>query len=103
MSKYSWHTSKEKDDGGWYKCDAEIKLRTIAMSYKEWPYYRPCMKGGHTHNHVFNVVNRHTFRKKKQRLKAKNRKFLFDRSPKETLEDSLNHWAIFKELFYNKV
>ena len=66
-------------------------------------YRKPVMKGGHTHNHVFNAVNRHTFRKKKQRLKAKNRKFLFDRSPKETLEDSLNHWAIFKEFFYNKV
>ena len=37
-------------------------------------FYRQSLKGGHTHNHVFNAVNRHTFRNKKQRLKAKNRK-----------------------------
>lgn len=59
----------------------------------------PVMKGGHTHNHIFNAVNRHTFRKKKERKKAKDHKYLFYRQQKETLEEAFNHWALFKKIF----
>ena len=59
----------------------------------------PVMKGGHTHNHIFNAVNRHTFRKKKERKKAKNHEYLFYRQQKETLKEAFNHWAIFKRIF----
>lgn len=62
-------------------------------------YRKPVMKCGHTHNHVFNAVNRHTFRKKKERKKAKDHKYLFYRQQKETLEEAFNHWALFKKIF----
>lgn len=123
MKKFSWYTNPLKVTDYLvvyqYAVDREIlieKRKDGSISFilvkkgtyvtrhdGGWQRYKPNMKGGHTHNHVFNVVNRRTFRKKKQRLKAKNRKFFFYRSPKETLEDSLNHRAIFKEIFYNKV
>lgn len=57
------------------------------------------MKGGHKHNHIFNAVNRHTFRKKKERKKAKDHKYLFYRQQKETLEEAFNYWAMFKKIF----
>lgn len=103
MKKFSWK-AEQKTAPHWYKIQGCLPNRYLqCVMLDSICIYKPSMKGGHTHNHVFNVVNRHTFRKKKKRLKAKNSKFLFDRSPKETLEDSLNHWAIFKKIFYNKV
>lgn len=59
----------------------------------------PVTKDGHTHNHIFNAVNRHTFRKKKERKKAKDHKYIFYRQQKETLEETFSLWAMFKKIF----
>lgn len=32
-----------------------------------YEHFKPVMKGGHTHNHCFNVENRKVFRSKRQR------------------------------------
>lgn len=41
-----------------------------------WTKYKPNMKGGHRHNHIYNVCNRITFRGKKiRRVKSDDKKY----------------------------
>ena len=54
MNRYSWHTSKEKDDGGWYKCNAIIEFPSNTLKFNDYPFYVPNLKGGHRHNHLEN-------------------------------------------------
>lgn len=40
------------------------------------PIYKPNMKGGHRHNHIYNVCNRITFRgKKSRRVRPADKKY----------------------------
>lgn len=54
MNKYSWHTTKQKYAGGWYKCNAAVVFPGQKVSFKAYPFFKPCRKGGHTHNHLLN-------------------------------------------------
>lgn len=36
---------------------------------KTYDHYKPCLKGGHTHNHFYNVCHKHIFRSKDGRNK----------------------------------
>lgn len=54
MKKFSWHK--------FYKFPTGHTLRSEC----EYPY-KPPMKGGHRHNHVFNKCHKHVFRSKQAR------------------------------------
>ena len=63
MRKFSWHK--------FYKFPTGHTLRNEC----EYPY-KPPMKGGHRHNHIYNVCNRITFRgKKSRRVKPNDKKY----------------------------
>ena len=63
MRKFSWHK--------FYKFPTGHTLRNEC----EYPY-KPPMKGGHRHNHIYNVCNRITFRgKKSRRVKPADKKY----------------------------
>lgn len=67
MSKFSWFTSKERCDGGWYKCNARVELVSNTLSFTDYPFYKPNRKGGHTHFHCFNAIIRKYDRRKIKR------------------------------------
>ena len=67
MSKFSWFTSKERTDGGWYKCNARVELVSNTLSFTDYPFYKPNRKGGHTHFHCFNAKIRKDDRRKIKR------------------------------------
>lgn len=67
MNKYTWFTSKEKDGGGWYKCNAKVILSTNTLEFKEYPFYKPNRKGGHRRNAIYNACNRIIFHSKNAR------------------------------------
>lgn len=70
MSKFSWFTSKERDDGGWYKCNARVELVSNTLSFTYYPFYKPNRKGGHTHFHILNAsIRNHDRRKIKRKYK----------------------------------
>lgn len=73
MSKFSWFTSTERDDGGWYKCNARVELISNTLSFTDYPFYKPNRKGGHTHFHSFNASVRKNDRRK---IKLKYKKAL---------------------------
>ena len=54
MKKFSWHK--------FYKFQTGHTLRSEC----EYPY-KPPMKGGHTHNHIYNKCNKHLFRGRSRR------------------------------------
>lgn len=56
MNRYSWHTSKEKTDGGWYKCSAIVVFPGNTLKFNSYPFYVPNLKGGHRHNHLENKL-----------------------------------------------
>ena len=67
MSKFSWFTSTERNDGGWYKCNARVELVSNTLSFTDYPFYKPNRKGGHTHSHRLNAIIRKYDRRKIKR------------------------------------
>lgn len=67
MNRYSWHTTTEKDSGGWYKCTAIVVFPGNTVKFNTYPFYMPNLKGGHRHNHIFNACHRIVFRSKSAR------------------------------------
>ena len=67
MNRYSWHTTTEKDSGGWYKCTAIVVFPGKTVKFNTYPFYKPNLKGGHRHNHIFNVCHKIIFRSKSAR------------------------------------
>lgn len=58
MRKFSWYTTKEKDEYGRY-IGAEVfgKGGPFAFS-KCYEHFKPNRKGGHRHNHIKNIEQR---------------------------------------------
>lgn len=65
MRKFSWH-SEPGLAPHWYKIYGWLPNRylPIVMFGDSIPIYKPNMKGGHRHNHIYNVCYRITFRGK---------------------------------------
>lgn len=77
MRKFSWH-SEPGLAPHWYKIYGWLPNRylPIVMFGDSIPIYKPNMKGGHRHNHIYNVCNRITFRgKKSRRVKPADKKY----------------------------
>ena len=77
MKKFSWH-SEPGLAPHWYKIYGWLPNRylPIVMSGDSIPIYKPNMKGGHRHSHIYNVCNRITFRgKKSRRVKPADKKY----------------------------
>ena len=76
MIKFNWYTFKEKDEYGRYVGNIVYGVGGIAPFRKCYEHYRPNMKGGHRHNHIYNVCNKITFRgKKSRRVKPDDKKY----------------------------
>jgi hypothetical protein len=67
MIKFNWYTFKEKDEYGRYVGNIVYGVGGIAPFRKCYEHYRPNMKGGHTHNHIYNKCNKHLFRGRSRR------------------------------------
>ena len=77
MRNFSWH-SEPGLAPHWYKIYGWLPNRylPIVMFGDSIPIYKPNMKGGHRHNHIYNVCNRITFRgKKSRRVKPADKKY----------------------------
>lgn len=77
MRYFSWH-SESGQAPHWYKIYGWLpnKYLPIVMFGDSIPFYKPNMKGGHRHNHIYNVCNRITFRgKKSRRVKREDKKY----------------------------
>ena len=79
MREFSWYTD-EKPHISTYLNGAPKKrylvVDGIAVIGRAVMDYKPNMKGGHTHNHIYNVCNRITFRgKKSRRVKPADKKY----------------------------
>lgn len=77
MRNFSWH-SEPGLAPHWYKIYGWLPNRylPIVMFGDSIPIYKPNMKGGHRHNHIFNVCNRITFRgKKSRRVRQADKKY----------------------------
>lgn len=68
MRKFSWYTIIHPD---WHLGEPPLYLLVgpaiLPDERTNDIYFKPNMKGGHRHNHIFNVCNRITFRGKKSR------------------------------------
>ena len=67
MNRYTWFTSKEKDDGGWYKCQIMLVFPKQTFKCNTYPFYKPNRKGGHRRNAIYNAFHRIVFRSKNAR------------------------------------
>ena len=56
MNRYSWHTTTEKDSGGWYKCTAIVVFPGKTVKFNTYPFYKPNLKGGHRHKKYFTKI-----------------------------------------------
>ncbi len=67
MNRYSWHTTTEKDSGGWYKCTAIVVFHGNTVKFDTYPFYKSNRKGGHRHRRNYCICNvcGHWFRKNK--------------------------------------
>ena len=77
MRYFSWHTEAGLGPH-WYKIYGWLPNRylPIVMFDDSIPFYKPNMKGGHRHNHIYNVCNKITFRgKKSRRVKSDDKKY----------------------------
>ena len=75
MRRFSWYTFKEKDEYGRYVGNIVYGVGGIAPFRKCYEHYRPNIKGGHRHNHIYNVCYRITFRGKyRKRLPREDKK-----------------------------
>ena len=68
MKKFSWY-SEPGLAPHWYKIYGWLPNRylPIVMFGDSIPIYKPNRKGGHRHNHIYNVCNRILFRSKTRR------------------------------------
>lgn len=68
-------TGKNYINGKGYKViEAGLEYDEFLFQYSK--FYRPNMKGGHRHNHIYNVCNRITFRgNKSRRVKSEDKKY----------------------------
>ena len=73
MKKFSWH-SEPGLVPHWYKIYGWLPNRylPIVMFGDSIPIYKPNRKGGHTHNHIKNMVLRLVLTKKEIRSLKKN-------------------------------
>lgn len=64
MKKYSWYT--EDHSKAWYEGEPPLYRVVCSLLHPEElmcsAYFKPNRKGGHTHNHLFNVLTRTLFR-----------------------------------------
>ena len=67
MKKYSWFTFKEKDEHGRYIGSVVYGEGGLAPFMKCYDNFKPCRKGGHRHNHIYNACHRIVFRGKASR------------------------------------
>ena len=79
MREFSWYTD-ENPDISTYLNGAPKKrylvVDGIAVIGRAVMHYKPNRKGGHRHNHIFNVCYRITFRgKKSRRVKPNDKKY----------------------------
>ena len=79
MREFSWYTD-EKPSISTYLNGASKKrylvVDGIDVIGRAVMHYKPNMKGGHHHNHIYNVCNRITFRgKKSRRVKPNDKKY----------------------------
>lgn len=79
MREFSWYTD-EKPHISTYLNGAPKKrylvVDGIAVIGRAVMHYKPNRKGGHRHNHIYNVCNRITFRgKKSRRVKPADKKY----------------------------
>ena len=79
MRRFSWYTD-EKPSISTYLNGATKKrylvVDGIAVIGRCVTHYKPNRKGGHRHNHIYNVCNRITFRgKKSRRVKPDDKKY----------------------------
>ena len=77
MRKFSWYTSNKKYSGNGCYVTTKVHHALTDFAYNECvEHYRPNMKGGHRHNHIYNVCNRITFRgKKSRRVRPDDKKY----------------------------
>lgn len=68
MKRFSWH-SEPGLAPHWFKIYGWLPNRylPIVMFGDSLPIYKPNRKGGHRHNHIYNVCHRITFRSKSAR------------------------------------
>lgn len=66
MNQYSWHTSKQKYDGGWYKCSVVIVFPGNTLKFESYPFYKPNRKGNNKakRNKAFNSQMRSIYGRK---------------------------------------
>lgn len=78
MKYFSWH-SEQGLAPHWYKIYGWLPNRylPIVMFGDSIPVYKPNMKGGHRHNHIFNACYRITFRGKYRKRVSREDKKLF--------------------------
>lgn len=77
MRRFSWYTIVHTD---WQEGQPPLfRLVGPAILPDEHTcdiYFKPNLKGGHRHNHIYNVCNRITFRgKKSRRVKPADKKY----------------------------
>lgn len=67
MKKFSWH-SEPGAAPHWYKIHGWLPDRYLPLvMFDSICIYKPKMKGGHRHNHIYNVCNRILYRSKNAR------------------------------------
>ena len=73
MNIYSWFTTKEKYDGGFYKCNIVLVFPGQTFKCDSYPFYKPNRKGGHRHNAITNAFRRAVRRSKERRKSYRKR------------------------------
>ena len=71
MNQYSWHTSKQQYDGGWYKCSAVIVFPGNTLKFESFPFYKPNRKGNNKakRNKAFNSQMHSLYGRKWSKIK----------------------------------
>ena len=101
MKKFSWH-SKPGLAPHWYKIYGWLPNRylPIVMFGDSIPIYKPNMKGGHRHNHVYNKCHKYVFRGKNARKIDRNDKKEFVRIFYIGLKLNRNFGEFLHKIFY---
>jgi len=74
MEKYSWYTGKETKKSWILGYRYYSRVEPDECGYFAEHNYRSLRKGGHTHNHLYNVALRKVFRSKNRRDVSNNEK-----------------------------
>lgn len=71
MNRYSWHTTKQKYDGGWYECNAIIVFPGNTLKFDSYPFYKPNRKGNSkaSRNKLLNSKMRSIYGRKWPKMK----------------------------------